>query len=131
MSFVFSDNSRMNYNLSDLKTDQYIEVYFNIPVSDTVQESVPVIVSNLVGASIYRGEIVSVTPSSPESFSHIQTIEVKLENGSSMIFRCQKTQFGMELQDIKAGTNVSVYGQGKVSASSEDMTPRTGAYEFH
>ena len=107
ISFIFLDSSRMNFNLSELKTQQYIEVY-SIPFDvDSSQDSVPVIIANLLNVAHFNGQIVNVTPSSPESFSDIQSIEVRWSN-DGMIFYCNGTQFDMDFQDITIGPYVGV-----------------------
>ena len=129
MRFVFSDRSRMNFNLSDLKVDQYLKVYFDTPVIVTDQKPVPVVVANFFEFINYEGEIINVTPSSPKSFSDIQSIEVESWYGSvisPMVFHCNETQFFMDLQDIKVGTAVSIRG---VNIVLENTPPQAEAYE--
>jgi hypothetical protein len=130
MSFVFSDSSRMNFNLSDLKTDQYLKVSFDTPAVVTDLKPVPVVVANLFDGIDYDGWIINITPSSPESFSDIQSIEVASWFGSvvsPMVFHCNETQFFMDLQDIEVGATVSIRGE---NITSEDM-PQAEAYEVY
>jgi len=113
-NFIFSNDSQTNFHLSDLQTRPYIEVYVATPVVVPSPEPIPVVVANIRDIDHYTGYIVNVTPSSPESFSDIQSIEVRSIFGvtswdsSSVIFHCNETQFHIDLQDIKIGTTVVV-----------------------
>jgi len=129
MSFVFSDSSRMNFNLSDLKNGQYLKVYYNTPAVVTDQKPVPVVVANLLDGIAYDGFVRKITPSAPENLSDIQSIEVASWFGSMvspMIFHCNETQFFMDLQDMEVGATVSIHG---VNITSEDI-PQAEAYEI-
>ena len=130
MRFVFSDNSRMNFNLSDLKTGQYLKIYFNTPAVVTDQNSTPVVVANLLDVIFYNGKIINVTPSSPENFSDIQSIEVELwftSMVSPIVFHCSETRFFMDLQNLEVGATVGIRGE---NITSEDM-PQSEAYEVY
>ena len=131
-NFIFTNNSQTNFNLSDLQTRPYLEVYADTPVIIPRSEPIPVVVANIINIDHYMGEIVNVIPSSPERFSDIQSIEVKSWDGSvisPMVFRCNETQFFMDLQDIKIGTTVGVvYDENTVL---ESMPSQAKAYEFY
>ena len=133
-NFIFTNNSQTNFNLSDLQTRPYLEVYVDTPVIVPSSEPIPVVVANLCEVAHFSGEIINVTPSSPKSFSDIQSIEVKSWDGSvisPMIFRCNETQFFVDLQDIKIGTTVgAVYDESTVTVL-ESMPPQAKAYEFY
>jgi len=128
MSFDFSERSRMNFNLSDLKIGQTLKVYYNTPVIVTDQKPVPVVVANLLDGIVYDGFIKKITPSAPENLSDIQSIEVASWFGSMVspiIFHCNETRFFMDLQDMEVGATVSIHG---VNITSEDI-PQAEAYE--
>lgn len=133
MNFVFGDNSKMNFNLSDLKTGQYIEVYYGVSIDGTTNysETQTVIVANLLQNAnmvVYNGEIVSVTPAvSEETSKYSGKLEVKLENNTTMIFNCgEDTQFYMNMSNVKEGTPVNIYGNWIIQTS---MPPQTTAWE--
>ena len=130
-NFIFTNHSQTNFNLSDLQTRPYIEVYVDTPVIVPSSEPIPVVVANIINIDHYMGEIVNVTPSSPESFSDVQSIEVRSwNNSSSMIFHCNETLLGIDLQDIKTGTTVSVAYDERTVTVLESMPPQAKAYEF-
>ncbi|MDV0444827.1 hypothetical protein MmiAt1_03700 [Methanimicrococcus sp. At1] len=131
MNFVFGDNSKANFNLTDLKVGQYIEVYYGIPAGDVRPDPATVVVANVLPNAdlvVYSGEIVNVTPAVNVSNStYVGKLEVKLENNTTMIFNCgNSTQFYMNMSDVAAGTKVSIYGNWVIQTS---MPPQTTAYE--
>jgi hypothetical protein len=131
-NFIFSNQSQTNFNLSDLPTRPYLKVYVDTPVIVPSPDSIPVVVANIIDIARLDGEVVNVTPSSPESFSDIQSIEVKSwDNGSSMIFHCNETPFGIALKDIKIGETVSVVYDKNTVTVLENMPPQAKAYEFY
>jgi hypothetical protein len=131
-NFIFTNHSRTNFNLSDLQTHPYIEIYVDTPVIVPSSEPIPVVVANIINIVHFNGEIVNVIPSSPESFSDIQSIEVRSwNNNSSMIFHCNETLLGIDLQDIKIGTTVSVTYDERTVTVLESMPPQATAYEFY
>ncbi|WNY24304.1 hypothetical protein MmiHf6_16350 [Methanimicrococcus hongohii] len=130
MKFIFDNNSKMNFNLSDLKEGQYVEVYY-APPADGPREETTAIVANLLqyaNMTVYNGEIVSVTPEvNVNNTTYVGKIEVKLENNSTMIFNCDRdTQFYMNMSNVTAGTKINVYGNWVIQTSSP---PQTMAYE--
>ncbi|MBZ3935793.1 hypothetical protein [Methanimicrococcus blatticola] len=134
MKFVFDENSKMNFNISDLKNGQYVEVYYGAPASGTTNfsETQTVIVANVLryaGQVVYNGEIVKVTPAvNASSTSYVGKIEVKLENKTTMIFNCdENTQFYLNMSKVKAGEQIDIYGSWIVQTS---MPAQTSAYEI-
>ncbi|WNY28949.1 hypothetical protein MmiEs2_11620 [Methanimicrococcus stummii] len=131
MNFVFGDNSKANFNLTDLKIGQYIEVYYGIPAGDVKPDPATVIVANVLQNAdmvVYSGEIVNVTPAvDVNNSTYVGKLEVKLENNTTMIFNCgNSTQFYMNMSDVTAGTKVSIYANWIIQTS---MPPQTTAYE--
>ena len=128
MTFLLDENSRTNFESSNLIIGQYLEVYYNS--NDLSSGMRKVIAANLLQNAdlvIYIGQITNVHET-PGSSIHYGQIEVKLENNSTMIFNYDgNTQFYMSLSDLKAGTNVSIYGNWIISSS---MPPQTDAYEI-
>jgi hypothetical protein len=127
MTFLLNNNSRVNFGSQNLIPGQYLEVYYN--PNDLSSGMRTIIVANLLQNSdlvIYIGQITNVYEA-PENSSYYGQMEVKLENNSTMIFNYDgQTQFYMDLSNLKAGTNVSIYGNWIISPS---MPPQTTAYE--
>ena len=128
MTFILSDSSRTNFELRNLIVGQYLEVYYN--PHDLSSGMKPIIVANLLQNAdlvIYIGQITNVYEAPVDSNFNGGRIEVKLENGSTIVFYYDsQTQFYMNLSDLKAGTNVSIYGNWILSTS---QPPETVAYE--
>ena len=127
MTFILDNNSRVNFGSQNLIPGQYLEVYYN--PNDLSSGMRTIIVANLLQNAdlvIFIGQITNVYEA-PETSAYYGQIEVKLENNSTMVFNYNgNTQFYMSLSDLKAGTNVSIYGNWIISPS---QPPQTTAYE--
>jgi hypothetical protein len=114
ISFVFDDNSRMNFNLSDLRENQYVEVFFGGAADQ--EGPVTAIAANLLqyaNLTVHNGEILSVS-------TEFRQITVRLENNSTMIFNYDdQTQFYMNMADLTTGTMINVLTGGIQVALSE------------
>lgn len=131
MNFTFTNNSRTNFNLSNLTVGRYVEVYYGTPSDGAAPNPATAVVANLLsdaGYIIYNGEIVSVTPAADASLSNYTgKLEVKLENNTTMIFNCgENTRFYISTSNLTAGTHVNIRGNYVIQLSEP---PQNTAFE--
>ena len=125
ISFAFTDASKANFDIDDLTIGRYVEVYYGGPAG----ASKDVIVANLLSDAsfiVYNGEIVSATNTATTG-GFVGTLEVKLENETTMIFNCNdNTQFYINISDLTAGTQVNILGNFIIQLSEP---PQNTAFE--
>lgn len=120
MTFVIDDDS-MNFNFSSLEGgtgEIYLEIYYDL--EDQVFDSVRAVAANLItnaGVRTYSGEIVDVHHGTTKNAAYPQSIKVKLDDGSVMVFHCDGALFYMDPSDVKAGTDVSIVGSSFIFMS--------------
>ncbi|MDR0768003.1 MAG: hypothetical protein LBE57_06165 [Methanosarcinales archaeon] len=130
MTFVVDNNSRLNFNVSDLRQGQYVEVFYGSSNNST--EPRTIIVANLLqyaNMTVYNGAIVTVTSVTPppNGTTVAGQLEIRLENNSLMIFNYDdSTQFYMNMSDLTAGTEVNIFAGWIITASEP---PQVFAYE--
>ena len=131
ISFVFSDNSQTNFNLSELQIGDYVNVSYTLPKNGEISEPIVVIESyrSPFDSFVYRGTIVDISPvTNKNSSTYSGTIMVNLEDNSPMIFHCHDTLLYIDSSDFKIGTNITIFGNSFVLTS---YPGQTGAYEIY
>lgn len=126
-SFSFTNETHANFNFSDLKFGDHLEVYYTAYPGNPRPKEAPIIVANLLADAdlcIFNGAVTKITPNDGDSGK----IEMELMNNTTMIFNYDsKTQFYMNQSDIKEGTKLNIYGNWIIQTS---MPSQTTAYEI-
>lgn len=119
LSFNVTNDTKLNFDKSELKEGAYLEVYYTPTKASVLQTESAILVNKLVDAqfSNYNGTVVKITPDKDKKATGDILLKDSTSNSETLFHYSDKTSTYLDLTKVKAGDKLNIYHNGALTRS--------------